>query len=99
MATREEKLAQLRAKREKGTGSTEELIEKNRAAVLARKEKRVDELMTSAQQAGMNLEGLDPTVAQFLSQGMTAEEMIAARSANRQTGAATRTAAPPPPPK
>ena len=43
--------------------------------------------------------GLDPSIAQFLGKGMSAEEMIAARSASRADGAAKRAAAPPPPPK
>lgn len=43
VASREEKLAQLRAKREKGAADEEALRQKNQAAVLARKEQVVSQ--------------------------------------------------------
>ncbi|EGD74885.1 hypothetical protein PTSG_07113 [Salpingoeca rosetta] len=97
-ASREEKLAQLRAAREKG-GSAEDVKSKNQAALQNLKAKRVEEFTNQAEMAGMDLSGLDPSIAQFLGKGMSAEEMIAARSAKRADGAAKRGAAPPPPPK
>eukprot|EP00043_Microstomoeca_roanoka_P028975 m.20350 g.20350 ORF g.20350 m.20350 type:complete len:98 (-) comp8861_c1_seq1:184-477(-) len=96
MASREEKLAQLRAAREKGD-VTQETKAKNQAALENLKQKRVDEFTQQAELAGMDLSGLDPSIAKFLGKSMSAEEMIAARSATRADGAAKRAAAPPPP--
>eukprot|EP00055_Hartaetosiga_balthica_P002992 m.6023 g.6023 ORF g.6023 m.6023 type:complete len:99 (+) comp2530_c0_seq1:54-350(+) len=96
MSSREEKLAALRAARE---GKVEgDAKAKNQQAMLKMKTKRNDEFKEKAKTAGMDLGGMDPTIAQFLSKGLSAEEMIAARSANRATHASTRTSAPPPPP-
>jgi hypothetical protein len=89
---------------------------------------RVTEFTAQASAAGMDLDGLDPTVAQFLTQvrhfarlwlchfphrvptdphganyavgrvqGLSAEQMIAARSANRKEAVVSRAAPPPAP--
>eukprot|EP00049_Salpingoeca_infusionum_P007393 m.119881 g.119881 ORF g.119881 m.119881 type:complete len:100 (+) comp13681_c0_seq2:52-351(+) len=95
--SREEKLARLKAAR--GGGVEAATKEKNTEALQKLKQKRLDEFQDSASGAGMDLSSLDPSIAAFLSKGMSAQEMIAARSANRAGDASSRAAAPPPPPK
>jgi hypothetical protein len=57
---------------------------------------KVESFSQKATAAGMDLDGLDPSIREFLAGTMKPEEMVAKRSEARAGAAAERAPAPPP---
>eukprot|EP00047_Mylnosiga_fluctuans_P011957 m.23956 g.23956 ORF g.23956 m.23956 type:complete len:112 (+) comp3952_c0_seq1:79-414(+) len=73
---REAKLAALRAARGREVPVSEDVLEKNKNALVA---KKVDSFSQQASAAGMDISMLDPSVRAFLAGTIKPEEMVSKR--------------------